>query len=508
MKGISTAILAIAVVLCQGCVSQIALRHATSTLDLTWGEMNREFLQGNGSRLYSTSSSEAFAAAQTTLRKLGMLVGQQDSATGFLYASAPAPTPLSAGEWETAKAADVQQMRAIISNEIGSLGWVATMNITGFEILMNTFVTEEGDKVKVSLALGLRDKLPPAPGGARVSVAPPTAVRIGIEKFWRTYEAELSTLVTNRVAPSEPPTKASDKQVRPNQRTKKERPKAPAASAYVQQTPESWDDPPRSLPDLPSSSADVQQAPERSAPFNLEQFSIIATGTGFIINRQGYALTNNHVVHGCTLLTTTRGMRIDPLQLVATDPRNDLALLQLPTLPVVVPSFRGERAVRSGESVVVIGYPLPGILSSEASTTTGIVSTLAGIGDDTRFFQVTAPMQPGNSGGPVLDVAGNIVGVAVAKLSALEMIKLVGALPENVNFAIKGSVAEAFLDAHGVEYRTAPSTTRMETADIAEQAEKFTFRVECRNPAVSSEASSRKTNIKLKGKRFPKRHGR
>ena len=77
------------------------------------------------------------------------------------------------------------------------------------------------------------------------------------------------------------------------------------------------------------------------------------------------------------------------------------------------------------------------------------------------------------------------------------MIKLSGALPENVNFAIKGSVAEAFLDAHGVEYQTSPSTKRMETADIAEQAGKFTFRVECRNPAPSSEASSTETKIAL-----------
>jgi peptidyl-prolyl cis-trans isomerase A (cyclophilin A) len=180
------------------------------------------------------------------------------------------------------------------------------------------------------------------------------------------------------------------------------------------------------------------------------------------------------------LLTTARAISPEPLQLIATDPVNDLALLKLSTPAFTVAAFRGERSVRSGEPVIVIGYPLQGLLASAASTTTGVVSSLAGIGDDTRFLQITAPVQPGNSGGPVLDAAGNIVGVVIAKLNVLQMVKLTGAIPENINFAIKESVARSFLEAHGVEYLTASSTRKLETADIAEQAGKFTVRIECR----------------------------
>lgn len=116
--------------------------------------------------------------------------------------------------------------------------------------------------------------------------------------------------------------------------------------------------------------------------------------------------------------------------------------------------------------MIVVGFPLRGLLASEANITTGTVSALAGIGNDTRFLQITAPVQPGNSGGPVLDHAGQIVGVVVGKLDALRLAKATGDIPQNINFAINGTVAKAFLDANGVEYETEVSTRKMEPADI------------------------------------------
>lgn len=111
--------------------------------------------------------------------------------------------------------------------------------------------------------------------------------------------------------------------------------------------------------------------------------------------------------------------------------------------------------------------------------TTGTVSALAGIGNNTRLLQITAPVQPGNSGGPLLDQSGNIVGVVVSKLNALTIAKATGDIPQNINFAINGAVAKAFLDSYAVEYETASSSRAMGSADVAAAARKFTLPLRC-----------------------------
>ena len=111
--------------------------------------------------------------------------------------------------------------------------------------------------------------------------------------------------------------------------------------------------------------------------------------------------------------------------------------------------------------------------------TTGSLSSLSGIGGDTRLLQITAPVQPGNSGGPMLDSAGNLMGVVVSKLDAIKAAKLTGDIPQNVNFAINGNVLRSFLDANSVGYDTASSDKAIPTTAIAEKAKGFTVLVEC-----------------------------
>jgi S1-C subfamily serine protease len=135
--------------------------------------------------------------------------------------------------------------------------------------------------------------------------------------------------------------------------------------------------------------------------------------------------------------------------------------------------------VRPGDGVVAVGFPMHGLLASGVNVTTGVISALAGIGDDTRYLQITAPVQPGNSGGPLLDLSGNVVGVIVGKLDALKFAKVTGDIPQNVNFAIQASIARVFLDAHRVVYATASSTGTLAAADIGERARTFTVVVEC-----------------------------
>ena len=104
------------------------------------------------------------------------------------------------------------------------------------------------------------------------------------------------------------------------------------------------------------------------------------------------------------------------------------------------------------ETVAAYGYPLPGLLASGGNLTTGNITALSGIGDDSRLLQISVPVQPGNSGGPLLDSGGNVVGVVEGKINAIKIAAASGDIPQNVNFAIKASVIATFLDSNGVRY--------------------------------------------------------
>jgi S1-C subfamily serine protease len=94
--------------------------------------------------------------------------------------------------------------------------------------------------------------------------------------------------------------------------------------------------------------------------------------------------------------------------------------------------------------LVSLGYPLSGLLSSDANVSVGNVSALAGLRDDSRYLQISAPVQPGNSGGPLLDASGHLVGIVTAKLDAVRLARFTGDIPQNVNFALKTEVARTF----------------------------------------------------------------
>jgi hypothetical protein len=134
--------------------------------------------------------------------------------------------------------------------------------------------------------------------------------------------------------------------------------------------------------------------------------------------------------------------------------------------------------VASGETVEVYGFPLPGLLAKSGAFTMGNISQLAGAGGDTTKLQMSAPTQPGNSGGPLLDQMGNVVGVVVSQL--------VGQRFENVNFAVKADVAVSFLMAHSFEPNTSVATTPMGPAELAAQAKLFTAQLICHLPSPSA----------------------
>jgi S1-C subfamily serine protease len=194
-----------------------------------------------------------------------------------------------------------------------------------------------------------------------------------------------------------------------------------------------------------------------------------SSGTGIVVSGEGHILTNSHVVHGAKVISVTLGGEVLPATLLREDAQNDLAILKVNRRTVPL-AFRDDGRVRSGDPVTIIGFPLSAILSKEPHVTTGSVTALSGIKDDVRFLQVSAPVQPGNSGGPVLDESGRIIGVTVAQLDALKLALATGTVPQNVNFAIKGSIAKAFMDAVGVDFIVSAKAEPKSVSDAAEKA--------------------------------------
>ena len=203
------------------------------------------------------------------------------------------------------------------------------------------------------------------------------------------------------------------------------------------------------------------------------------TGTAFVVSSQGHLLTNRHVVGNCQEVRLSGSDK--PLKVLPQDEANDLALLQMSDKPKAVAVFRAANDLRQGESIAAYGYPLQGTLAAGGNLAPGVVSALAGLGNNTSQIQITAPVQQGNSGGPVLDGKGQVVGVVVQKLDAVKVARLTGDVPQNVNFAINESTTRAFMDSNQVDYKTGNwwDLWRKDLTKIAEDARTYTVVVEC-----------------------------
>jgi S1-C subfamily serine protease len=227
-------------------------------------------------------------------------------------------------------------------------------------------------------------------------------------------------------------------------------------------------------PDLPKVAAATTSSV--SKPGKL----IDVTGTGFVVSTSGHVVTNHHVIDGCVgdIEGKLAGGTAMNLRTVSVDEANDIALLQTSAPVANSASIRGP-AIRSGDAVVVIGYPFHGLLTSDFTVTTGIVSSLSGLLNDTRRLQISAPVQSGNSGGPLLDTSGNVIGVVTSKLNGLKFAKLTGDLPENINFAIKTGALRDFLDNSVVPYKIAEQGNEQKTTEIASSARGYTMLISC-----------------------------
>jgi TPR repeat protein len=170
-----------------------------------------------------------------------------------------------------------------------------------------------------------------------------------------------------------------------------------------------------------------------------------ATGTGFFITDDGYLISNYHVVKDAAKVRLVTGAGLIDATVVKVDAANDLALLKAvgKFTPLPVAASRG---VKLGGTVATVGFPNIGLQGFSPKLAKGEIASLSGAQDDPRYFQISVSVQPGNSGGALVDEHGNVVGIVSTKLDASVALAASGALPENVNYAVKSSFLLSFLE--------------------------------------------------------------
>ncbi len=183
---------------------------------------------------------------------------------------------------------------------------------------------------------------------------------------------------------------------------------------------------------------------EGNAVFSLNDIPV-ASGTGFFITEDGYFISNYHVVKDASKIRLVTGAGLLDAAVAKVDAANDLALLKavgrFNPMPVAA-----SRTVKLGGAVATVGFPDIGLQGFAPKLAKGEIASLSGAVDDPRYFQISLPVQPGNSGGALVDAHGNVVGIVAAKLDPSAALAATGALPENVNYAVKSSLLLSFLE--------------------------------------------------------------
>ncbi len=154
------------------------------------------------------------------------------------------------------------------------------------------------------------------------------------------------------------------------------------------------------------------------------------------------------------------------------DAANDLALLKADGRFTCLP-IAASRTAALGGTVATVGFPDIGLQGFAPKLAKGEIASLSGAGDDARYFQISVPVQPGNSGGALVDERGNVIGIVSAKLDAGAALAASGALPENVNYAVKSSFLLSFLESVpdvDAKLKT-PNTKEEKFEDVVKQAQ-------------------------------------
>jgi uncharacterized protein len=196
------------------------------------------------------------------------------------------------------------------------------------------------------------------------------------------------------------------------------------------------------------------------------------SGTGIFLTNDGLILTAAHVVRDSTMIKVGTHQGLKTAWVVKLDNFNDLALLKCEGIFQSAP-VKSSSGIKLGQSVFTIGFPNIEFQGFSPKMTKGEINSLSGLQDDPRHWQISVPVQPGNSGGPLFDEAGNVVGVVLSKLDAIKVAKFTGDLPQNVNYALKSIYALPLLEPFGAnlapESRVSSSPNKLE--DVVERVQ-------------------------------------
>lgn len=200
---------------------------------------------------------------------------------------------------------------------------------------------------------------------------------------------------------------------------------------------------------------------------------VVSQGTGFAVSSKGHIITAQHVIKGAkTLKIYLSKDSFVYAQLLHSDPMNDLAVLKIEN---TIPDFlqiAPMRSVKTGDRVFTLGFPVSSILGQEAKYTEGVVSSLSGLKGASSFLQITVPVQPGNSGGALVNERGEVVGIITSSAAILPFIEQSGTLPQNVNWAVKADYLRPLIELPKGEQK------KLSREQIIEHVKKSTFFIE------------------------------
>ena len=201
-------------------------------------------------------------------------------------------------------------------------------------------------------------------------------------------------------------------------------------------------------------------------------------GSGFFVT-PNHIVTNNHVTEGCDKLEVKNKDYKSSAKLLDTDSTTDLSILVTGKPNNSFLYLRNRKPVVTGEQSIALGYPFSSTLGSELKVTSGNIAALTGFNNNIAELQLTSPVQPGNSGGPLLDDNGNVIGVIVSRLESSS--EITGSRPaQNVNFAVKSNMAKIFMDLNMVDYQVRKSNGAKEISQIVTEAKEATVQVICK----------------------------
>lgn len=193
----------------------------------------------------------------------------------------------------------------------------------------------------------------------------------------------------------------------------------------------------------------------------------ISTGTGFFISNDGYMLTNSHVIEGSSNISVILNGKSVPATLIERDSSNDIALLKVNESVKGLP-IELKKNTKQGAEIAILGYPNIGLQGNKQKANFGYINSNSGIQGDTRYFQIDSPIQPGNSGSPMVNKNGVVIGIASASLNQSAAIRSTGTLAQNVNYAVKITYALPMLISHGVKYIETSNQKPLVKTDLIE----------------------------------------